>query len=343
MTSSIDWTPAIETAAGHLGDVLDHAFEHRDEHAAIVVFDTQCELAVALTDAYRRALPDATFMDFDRVRKPTILAGFDILEPDDLVVLVQSTSFRLDAFRIRVELFRRGLKVIEHPHLARMPGAEGLVYIDALSYDPAYYRGVGGALKERLDRARTCVVESGEERLTFDAGFEDAKLNVGDYRAMKNVGGQYPIGEVFTESRDLEAVNGRVRVSLFGDLSFSVNRPETPITLIIERGMVTDVIDSTPDFDRVLESIRADEGEVRVRELGLGMNRAFTHERVVTDVGAYERMCGVHLSLGGKHAIYNKPEINKKTARQHVDVFVQTDAVRLDDEVIYADGAWVVG
>lgn len=332
----------LEQAAQHLRDVLHHAFDHREEHAAIVVFDTQCELAVALTEAYRRALPDATFMDFDCVRKPTILAGFDILEPDDLVVLVQSTSFRLDAFRIRVELFRRGLKVIEHPHLARMPGPEGLVYIDALSYDPAYYRGVGGALKDRLDRARTCVVESGSERLEFTAGFEDAKLNVGDYSAMQNVGGQYPIGEVFTESRDLEAVNGRVRISLFGDMSFSVNRPETPITLVIERGMVTDVIDSTPDFDRVLDSIRADEGEVRVRELGLGMNRAFTHERVVTDVGAYERMCGVHLSLGGKHAIYNKPEINKKTARQHVDVFVQTDAVRLDDELIYREGSWIV-
>jgi aminopeptidase len=341
-TPPVDWTTAIDTAARHLGDVLNHAFEHREEHAAIVVFDTQCELAVTLTEAYRRSLPDATFMDFDRVHKPMILAGFDLLKPDDLVVLVQSTSFRLDAFRIRVELFRRGLKVIEHPHLARMPGPEGLVYIDALAYDPAYYRGVGQALKDRLDRARTCVVESGGERLTFDGGFEDAKLNVGDYRAMKNVGGQYPIGEVFTEARDLDAVNGRVRVSLFGDLSFSVNRPDAPITLVVEHGRVTDVVDSTPEFDRVLDSIRADEGEIRVRELGLGMNRAFTQERRVTDVGAYERMCGVHLSLGSKHAVYNKPDINKKTARQHVDVFVLTDAVRLDDEVVYRDGAWDV-
>ena len=341
MTTSLDWKPAIETASRHLGDVLHHAFDHRDEHAAIVVFDRQCELAVALTEAYRSALPDATFMDFDCVRKTTILAGFDILEPGDLVVLVQSTSFRLDAFRIRVELFRRGLKVIEHPHLARMPGSEGLVYIDALSYDPAYYRGVGSALKQRLDRARTCVVESGGAELVFAAGFEDAKLNVGDYTALQNVGGQYPIGEVFTESRDLEAVSGRARISLFGDMSFSVNRPPIPITLVIEGGKVTDALDSTPEFDRVLESIRADEGEVRVRELGLGLNRAFTPDRVVTDVGAFERMCGVHLSLGGKHAIYNKPEIDKKTARQHVDVFVATETVRLDDEVIFRDGTWL--
>ncbi|MCA8980408.1 MAG: hypothetical protein H6831_08150 [Planctomycetes bacterium] len=342
MNTPLDWKAATDTAARHLADVLRHAFDHREEHAAIVVFDTQCELACALTEAYRRSLPDATFMDFDRVRKPTILAGFDILQPGDLVVLVQSTSFRLDAFRIRVELFRRGLKVIEHPHLSRMPGGEGLVYVDALAYDPAYLRGVGRALKERLDRASACVVESGGERLCFDAGFEDAKLNVGDYVGMQNVGGQYPIGEVFTESRDLDAVHGRVRVSLFGDTSFSVNRPPTPITLVVERGRVVDALDSTPEFDRVLESIRADEGEVRVRELGFGLNRAFTEDRIVSDVGAFERMCGVHLSLGGKHAIYSKPEVDKKTARQHVDVFVAADRVRIDDEVVFRDGTWTV-
>ena len=53
-------------------------------------------------------------------------------------------------------------------------------------------------------------------------------------------------------------------------------------------------------------------------------------------------MCGVHLSLGGKHMIYNKPNIRKKDARQHVDVFVLTDLVSLDDEVVFRDGAWLV-
>ena len=103
-----------------------------------------------------------------------------------------------------------------------------------------------------------------------------------------------------------------------------------------------DALDSTPEFDLVLANIRADDGEVWLRELGFGMNRAFTQERTVTDIGTFERMCGVHLSLGAKHATYNKPGIRKKTARHHVDVFVITESVRLDDEVIYRDGAWVV-
>ncbi len=333
---------AIQTAADNLRGVLDLAIEHTPSHSALVVWDAQCDLAQVLAKAYRLCLPDATFMGFDDTDQAGIRSAFEELQPGDLVVLIQSTSFRLDAFRIRIELFKRSLKVIEHPHLARMPGAEGLIYIDSLAYDRDYFRGVGHALKERLDRAEVGVVESGGERLVFPSGFEPAKVNIGDYSDMRNIGGQFPIGEVFTESTDLEAVNGRVRISFFGDMSFTVHRPAQPITLIVERGRVTDTLDSTPGFDEVLADIRAADGEVWLRELGFGMNRAFSQERIVSDIGTFERMCGVHLSLGSKHPTYNKPNIRKKAARRHVDVFVLTGSVMLDDEVIFSDGAWLV-
>lgn len=307
-----------------------------------MVWDGQSDLAIALTEAYRRCLPGATFIEFDSHAPEAVLAEFERLSPGDLVVLIQSGSFRLDAFRIRVELFKRSLKVIEHPHLARMRGEEALTYIDSLAYDSDYFRGVGSALKARIDSARAGVIDSGGEQLVFAAGFESAKLNVGDYRNMHNVGGQFPIGEVFTESKDLEAVNGRVRISIFGDTAFTVNKPALPITLVVSKGRVTGVIDSTPEFDRVLANIRADEGEVWLRELGLGLNRAFTQDRMVSDIGTFERMCGVHLSLGAKHGSYNKPNIRKTAARHHVDVFALTETVTLDDEVIYRDGAWQV-
>ena len=307
-----------------------------------MVWDGQCGLAIALTEAYRRCLPDATFIEFDSNAAETVLAEFGRLSPGDLVVLIQSSSFRLDAFRIRVELFKRSLKVIEHPHLARMWGEEALTYIDSLAYDRDYFRGVGSALKARIDNAQAGVIDSGGEQLVFSAGFESAKLNVGDYRNMHNVGGQFPIGEVFTESKDLEAVQGRVRISIFGDTAFTVNKPALPITLVINKGRVTGVIDSTPEFDRVLANIRADEGEVWLRELGLGLNRAFTQDRIVSDIGTFERMCGIHLSLGAKHGSYNKPNIRKTTARHHVDVFAMTETVTLDNEVIYRNGAWQV-
>jgi aminopeptidase len=332
---------ALDMAETHVRDILSLAIGHAHQRA-VVVSDRRCDLALALTEAYRRCLPDARFIDFDASSPAAVLAAFEPLEPSDLVVLIQSTNFRLEAYRIRVELFKRGLKVIEHPHLARMPGAQALYYLESLAYDPAYFRGVGAALKQRIDRAAGGVVDSGGERLVFASPFEPAKLNVGDYSEMKNVGGQFPIGEVFTEARDLESVNGRVRIFVFGDTSFGVNKPEQPITLVVTKGRVTEALDSTPEFDQVLANIRADEGEVWVRELGFGMNRAFTRDRTVNDIGTYERMCGIHLSLGAKHGVYGKPNFKRGDGRHHVDIFAVTEAVYLDDELVYRNGAWQV-
>jgi aminopeptidase len=332
----------VAIAEQHLRDVLLFAFRHSNAHAAVVVFDTQCELSLILTEAYRSCLPDANFIDFDASSPDQVLAILAPLLASDLVVLIQSTNFRMDAFRIRVELFKRELKVIEHPHLARMQGQEALVYIDSLAYDPAYYRGVGNALKKMIDAASGGVVDSGGERLVFGSAFESAKLNVGDYSDMKNVGGQFPIGEVFTEAKDLEAVNGRVRIFVFGDTSFAVNKPPVPITLVVNKGQVTGVENSTDEFDKVIANIRADEGAVWVRELGFGMNRAFTKDRLVSDIGTYERMCGIHLSLGKKHGIYGKPNFKRGDGKHHVDVFAVTESVMLDEKTVYENGHWQV-
>lgn len=333
---------AITRATHYISDILSLSIQHAAENSAVVVYDTGCPLAIALTDAYRRALPNACFIDFYTKPAADILAVFETLVPSDLVVLIQSTSFRLDAFRLRIDLFHKSLKVIEHPHLSNILGLEALYYIDSLAYDPLYYRGVGNALKNLMDHATRTIIDSGNEQLIFDSPLEPAKLNIGDYSTMKNIGGQFPIGEVFTEAKDLEAVNGKIRIFVFGDTAFKVNKPEKPITLVISKGRVTEVIDSTAEFDLVLQNIRADEGEVWLRELGFGMNRAFNQHRIVSDIGTFERVCGVHLSLGAKHNVYKKPNFKPGKTWHHVDVFVLTRAVYLDNKLIYRDGAWDV-
>jgi hypothetical protein len=333
---------AIATATKHLSDILSLAIEYTPEKTVVVVSDSRSPLAIALTEAYRRCLPNARFIDFYSVQPEEVVSSFKALSPSDLVILIQSTNFRLDAFRLRVELYKQSLKVIEHPHLERMKGLEAFYYIDALAYDPIYFRGVGQALKKLIDHAHHAVVDSGGERLVFSAPLEPAKLNIGDYTGMTNVGGQFPIGEVFTEAQDLETVNGRVRIFIFGDTTFTINKPEHPITLIINKGRVTDVIHSTPEFDKVLENIRRDEGEVWMRELGFGMNRALSPERTVSDIGTFERMCGIHLSLGSKHSVYKKANFKRDNTRYHVDVFAITHAVYLDDVLVFENGAWQV-
>lgn len=329
-------------ATQNVRDTLAIAMEYAGDHAALLVADDRCELSRLLAAAYAECLPQARVISFDQVAPEAVKAACTELSEGDLAVLIQSSVFRLPEYRTRVELFRKNVKVIEHSNLERIEPHELEHYVAALAYDPAYYRGVGHALKARMDAARSTRIESQSNILHFDSPLELAKLNIGDFAGLKNTGSQFPIGEVFTEARDLEAVNGRVSIYGFADTSFRLNVPLAPITLVVERGRVVDAVNSTSEFDRVLSAIRADEGEAWLRELGFGMNRAFSRERRVSDVGAFERVCGVHLSLGARHGVYKKPHLNPREVRYHVDTFVVTDRVLLDDEVVFANGAWQV-
>ncbi|MDD4855264.1 MAG: hypothetical protein PHU41_05420, partial [Sulfuricurvum sp.] len=195
-------------------------------------------LSTILMEAYKRCLPNAQLINFDTQTPEKVRRVLETLHPSDLVVLIQSTSFRLDAFRLRVELFKLKLKVIEHPHLSRMSENEAPCYIDSLAYDSDYYRRVGRALKDKINTAPMGILDSGSEFLVYSSFFESAKVNIGDYSGMNNWGGQFPLGEVFTEAQDLRSVHGRVRIFSFGDITYKLNYPKTPITLIIEQGQV---------------------------------------------------------------------------------------------------------
>jgi aminopeptidase len=72
------------------------------------------------------------------------------------------------------------------------------------------------------------------------------------------------------------------------------------------------------------------------------LNKAFSTDRTVKDTGSYERMCGVHLSLGAKHGMYGKEGFKRGDGKFHIDVFADTQSFTLDDEVIYHEGAWTV-
>jgi len=323
-------------------DTLTIAMDHDGSHAALILADDRSELSRLLLEAYREGLPGARVVVFDEASLDVVREALDALGPKDLAVLIQSTVFKIPDLRIRVELYRRDVKVIEHSNLSRMEGVEIEHFFDALAYDPAYYRTVGHALKANMDVALSAVVESEGETLRFDSPLEVSKVNIGHFEGLKNFGSQFPIGEVFSEARDLERVSGRTKIYAFTDTKMRLNVPDQPITLVVERGRVVEAIDSTSDFDLVLAAIRKDEGDVWIRELGFGMNRAFSRERRVTDVAAFERVCGVHLSLGARHGVYKKPQFNHRETRYHVDSFVVTDRVLLDERVVFENGEWRV-
>ncbi|DAB29498.1 MAG TPA: hypothetical protein CFH84_09150 [Sulfurimonas sp. UBA12504] len=343
LPTTADFETLTHRAALYLRDILHLVFLHSQKENAIVVYDRTSLLSRILEQAYREVLPHALFIDFNTLPPLEIRKILDALEALDFVALIQSTNFRLDAFRIRVELFKRNIKVIEHPHLGRMSDEEASYYIDSLAYDSVYYRGVGRALKAKIDSVSSGIIDSGGEFLLYNSPFESAKVNIGDYTGMTNMGGQFPLGEVFTEAQDLRAVHGRLKIFCFGDVTYKINTPQIPIILIIEKGQVVACENATPEFEHILSLIRRDEGGiVLIRELGFGLNRAFSKTRTVADTGTYERMCGVHVSLGAKHGTYGKPGFKRGDGLYHVDVFVDTHTVILGNEVVFKEGSYII-
>src|SRR3989339_451169 len=325
--------------ATHLHDILTHAIQFSPEQTAFVLYDTEAPLTQILADGYRANLPPESFQDVATTTPEEILARFNTMRPGDLVVLVQSTNFRLNEFRLRIELFKLGLKTIEHVHLARFAPSQFETYIASLAYDPTYYRPRGKALKQRIDHCSRITVDCPGTTLVYDSAFEPAKLNIGDYSDMKNVGGTYPIGEVFSEPLDLTKINGELRIFAFAGKDHLIQE-HPPFTAIVQSGILT-APEAPAVFQEILEMIEED-SPVIMREFGLGLNRAMGKGRLVNDLTAFERMNGMHISLGAKHSIYKKPGMPRDTGRYHVDVFIDLERITIDEEVVYEKGDFTV-
>ncbi len=331
----------VDEAEKNLRDIVVLAIEKRPEERALVVYDKQNGLTNILEEAYRRVLPDAQFIDFDATPKETIVSLFDEMRERDLVVLLQSSNFLLDAFRIRLHLFQKKLKVIEHVHLHRNSEPVWDVYINALAYDPNWYRVVGPKLRDKLAACSELRIEGKDAVLTVTGGLEPPKPNLGDYSGMENIGGTFPIGEVFTESADFSKMNGSFMIYAYAGGDFCVDMHE-PFRVDIKNGMVTNYAPDAPEtFVDIVNMIKEFERPL-IREIGFGLNRAITRERYLEDITAFERILGLHLSLGEKHSVYKKEGITTHKTKFHVDLFPFVERVFADNVLIFENGKYLV-
>ncbi len=331
----------LALATKNVTDMVNLALEHKPTEKALVVYDTRYGLTDILTAAYRTALPHAHFVDFDAVSKEEVIAAFEAMQPGDLVVLIQSSNFLLDAFRIRLHLFNKKLKVIEHLHLHRNTEDVWDVYINAIAYDPAWYRDVGPKLKAKLEHIKELRIQADGAELVVTGGVLSPKLNIGDYTGMENVGGTFPIGEVFTECADFTQMNGSFMIYAYAGDDFAINM-HTPFRVDVKEGLIVGWQDDAPEsFGRIIENIKEFERPL-VREIGFGLNRAITRERYMQDITAFERLVGLHFSLGEKHSVYKKEGITAHKSKFHIDVFPVVDRVLADGEVIFENGKYLV-
>lgn len=332
----------------------------------LIVYDLQTEIAQELFKAYSEVLPGAKKISFYDMAPEVVIAEVSKCAQGDLVVLIQSSSFRMSNFRWRLELFNRKLRVIEHAHLISNLPEETPVYLETLKYDGDYYEQVVSKFKPVIESSQKIVLRTGDGlELVYEGGVEKVKKNTGDFSGLANKGCGYPIGEMFTEPLDLEKVNGKVQIFAFADTNHRVIFPAKPFVLEVKNGRVKTVDGIFSAEDKIEKFRNSDDskalsaegkwlevmnliatenpdGEVRMRELGFGLNRALSKTRRLTDISAYERVSGVHISLGLKHDIYRDKVSKEKTQRFHVDIFPDIFGVLVDGENIFLDGKYLI-
>lgn len=327
----------IQEASFNIENILKYSVKLEPENKVIVISDSDFELTNILSEGYKNALQkfknSVSFYNFNEIStegNDKIIKLFDTLNQQDVVVLIQSGSFRLNDFRIRIYLFSKKLKVIEHLHLHRNPPEVFDVYVDSLKYDKEerdWYQNMKSKLVSGLCATTKITLQANLAVLEVGP-VEIPKINIGDFTGMNNIGGTYPVGEIFTEAQDFESMNGSIYIYGFADSSFNIKFFD-PFRVDIQKGLIVGYGKNTPqEFIEVLEFVKTRERPL-IREIGFGLNRAITKKRPLGDITAYERIPGIHLSLGEKHSVYKKPGITISKTKFHVDLFLCIDEVNL--------------
>ncbi|NDK19295.1 hypothetical protein GW819_00460 [Candidatus Gracilibacteria bacterium] len=264
------------------------------------------------------------------------------LPKGSIAILVQSANFRLSTFRIRLELFNIGVHVVEHNHLAYIKKEEFDTFIDCLQYrTPEYVRSLEVFTKLFAEAKETKLLSTDGSELIF--GKVDRVLgNTGDYSQAEHKGGTLPVGEVLTEALELSSVHGKCFIDTYPGDDFGIRICE-PFELTIENGRVLPSDHFPAEFQRLYNMIRDNEnGEVLVRELGLGLNPAPSTETPLSDINFHERKIGIHLSIGKKHGLYGKKLPKTEVQRFHIDIFLALESMYVGDVKVFEDGGWMV-
>lgn len=334
----------------------------------ILLYDTLCPLSKILSNAYKKSMPDAehinvlaqsvSVMEEKRdkpyleplpEKKDEIREKLKNLPAGATVVMVQSTNFRLDDFRIRLQLFNQGVGCLEHTRLEYYPESDFENYVNAFEFRGDYYKSLGGFLKTQLETSDEIQVYSKNGDMLSFGQMEEAQLNHGMFAEQKNRGGAAISGEIFSEAKDFSTVNGKISMCCYPNLDFEIVNCE-PFTLTVENSYVT-CSENTPEYFKkniydMIANGETDGGRVMMREAGFGLNPALSFDKPLsTDVSAFERQAGFHISIGKKHNIYRKKFPKKEVQRYHIDVFCDLEkiiAIKNNKQtMLYENGGYV--
>lgn len=308
----------------------------------VLLYDTDSELAKLISVGYIENLKEYSNVEiilFQEEKGSELKEKLLWLEANSTVILVQSTNFRLESFRIRISLQQKNVGCIEHNHLSYIKSTQTKTYLEAISYQSDYFEKVSNFLKNKFDTGNNLkVISSNGSMFEISWGFEDMKQNTGNF-ALDNRYATYPIWENFTEAKDFAEVNGELYINAFPWEDLQVVFAEKPFKITVRNSIISYKKEDIPkEFLPTLEKIEESEGEVMLRELGFWLNRAISFEKILSDVNAFERLSGFHLSLGKKHGVYRKKMSKEVIQRYHIDIFPDVEKIFVDEKLVFEKG-----
>lgn len=330
-------------------DILEKNLSIYDERLKdkkiILVYDAESPLSILVSWWYIENLKsnkNAEIINFLEIEKEDLKQKLLSLEELSMVIFVSSTNFRLDDFRLRLNLKNANIWCIEFNHLKYIKDEEIKTYLNAISYNWEFYEKLSNNLKNIFDNWEKFEVISSDWNI-FEVtwGFEDMKQNTWNF-AIANRYWSYPIWENFNEAKVFTKVNWELLIRAYPYFDMQVYFPEKPFKIIIKESLVVEVIDAPEKFLEVLEKIKSAEWEVMVRELWFWLNPNIDFENILSDVNPFERLEGFHISLGKKHNIYRKKLHKDVVQRYHIDIFPDLKIMKVDGKVIFEDGRFLV-
>src|SRR3989344_9503659 len=199
-------------------------------------------------------------------------------------------------------------------------------------------------IMEKLLQENTQLrIESGNDLvLEINSPLEKSLKNTGDFSDNPIVAAGFPIGEIFTEAKELDKMNGSVLVFGFPTLEHKTHFCE-PFEVQIKDGCVTDH-NGPALFEDILQRIASEEvnAAVQVREIGFGLNKGIGFRKTLHEPTSFERFAGMHFSLGLKHAMYGKKLCRKLYQKYHIDIFCKVKNGFIGDTQIMKEGKYVL-
>ncbi len=332
--------PQFQLIYQHLSNIITHNVKLQPENRVLLIYDQDSELGRCLAQTYTKVIESYSHQVilFDPAKAEELKDTLFALQPRDCVILVQTTNFRLSEFRIRMELNARGIIVIDHNHLDLITAEQIPSYLQALTYDYDRYKKICDHSTPLLQKAQTVTIVSKDgSQMNYISPLDKIYYNIGELH--ETLGSFYPIGEFFSEPCDLTKVNGTFLVYAYPSVNHDTIIANQPFHVQVQNGSI--ISHDGPDrFEQIMQLVREENNDNRVpiREMGFGLNRCIGKHAVLGYVGAHERQCGFHVSIGLKHGIYRKKIPHELNQRYHIDMFIDVEKIVVDDIVIFENG-----